>query len=236
MKTADKAKHCCPIRLIGKALEKGTDYVWVVQVIEEITGEKEEAWTQGIGLCSQILLGESVLHEGMEDRIAFALVDSNLAAYICQVHFEFGAFGEAQQNSRRLLNRWNDGFVCGLVLLTVSLTILPYIHEKSPQGLVFENLNYIIFTSLLTVPGGRVSLREKDKVLLLITQLFQQRKDISFVGGGRRNGFRGISSEMLLCCMVCLPKGFCLARGIDDSAHLPNQPPIFKCNYPLCIQ
>jgi hypothetical protein len=95
MGTTDKAKHSCPTYLLGEALEKGSDYIRVVKVIEKITGQEEETWTKGIGLRLQILLGESVLHEGMEDRIAFALVDPNLAAYICQAHFEIGTFPQA---------------------------------------------------------------------------------------------------------------------------------------------
>jgi hypothetical protein len=89
MGTADKAKHSFPTRLPGEALEKGSDYFRVVKIIEKITGQ-EEAWTMGIGLRLQIFLGESILHEGMEDRIAFALVDTNLAADIGQAHFEIG--------------------------------------------------------------------------------------------------------------------------------------------------
>jgi hypothetical protein len=89
METADKAKHSFPTRLPGEALEKGSDYFRVVKIIEKITGQ-EEAWTMGIGLRLQIFLGKSILHEGMEDRTAFALVDTNLAAYICQAHFEIG--------------------------------------------------------------------------------------------------------------------------------------------------
>lgn len=75
---------------------------------------------------------------------------------------------------------------------------------------------------LLAVAEACASLGEKEKILFSISQLFQQRKDIFFVGGRIWNGFRGISSEMVLCCLVGLPKGFCLVRGGDDLIHILN--------------
>ena len=137
MATADKAKHRCPIRLPRETLEKGRYDIRIVQAIEKITGQEEEAWTQGIGLRSQILLGESVSHEGMEDRIAFAFVDTNSAAFICQAHFEIGAFPQAKQNSGRLIYRRNDGFINRLPLMIVLLLAHLYVHEKGPFRFAF---------------------------------------------------------------------------------------------------
>jgi hypothetical protein len=128
--TVNKAKHSCPTRLPGEALDKGSDDIRVVKVIEKITGQGEEDWTQGIGLRSQILLGESVSDEGLEDRIAFALVDANLAAYIYQAHFEIGAFPQAKQNSTRLFYRRDNGVISGLPFLIVLLLAHLRIQEK----------------------------------------------------------------------------------------------------------
>jgi hypothetical protein len=70
----------------------------------------------------------------------------------------------------------------------------------------------------------------------LIPQLFQQRKDIFFVGGGSWNRFRGVSFEMLLSRIVCLRKGFCLAGGVDDSVHVPKQSLILESDQSLCVR
>jgi hypothetical protein len=70
----------------------------------------------------------------MEDRMAFALVNIYLAAYICQAHFKVGALPKAKQNSGPLFYRWNDGFINRIRLLIVLCTAYPCMHEKGPCG------------------------------------------------------------------------------------------------------
>jgi hypothetical protein len=80
-------------------------------VIEKISGQGKKAWTKRIGLRLKIFLGESVLPEGMEDRIAFALGDAKLPADFSKPQFWFRTLTHEEKESHGLLYCWHDRWV-----------------------------------------------------------------------------------------------------------------------------
>jgi hypothetical protein len=111
----DQAKKSGPARFFGKGLEKRGNNLGIIQVVQNMTRQKEQRRSQGIGLRLRVLLHQSKLTQCMENGVALALMDSNLFTDLRQFHFEAPVFSQTEEDPGRLLNRRNRGVINGLL-------------------------------------------------------------------------------------------------------------------------